>query len=262
VAFDNLLTEILIKKDDIDMTIEQSTEIKFILSTGKEIELKSAPGVFTPNATTNLLIQAVKDTIVSPTNLLDLGCGTGVVGIALHLDGLIRTPLYASDLSQSAVRCSRENLDRYVCTAEVRSGSLFEPWLGQKFDVIVDDISGIAQSVAEVSPWFQGVPCDTGEDGADLVVEIIHNASKYLNEGGHFFFPVLSLSNVDKLLRVAKEKFATVERVARLDWPLPKELKAHIPLLQKLHDEGSIKLEERFGMVLCYTEVYCATNPY
>jgi len=244
------------------MTIEQSTEIKFILSTGKEIELKSALGVFTPNATTNLLIQAVKDTIVAPTNLLDLGCGTGVVGIALHLDGLISTPLYASDLSQSAVHCSRENFVRYGCSADVRGGSLFEPWFGEKFDVIVDDISGIAQSVADVSPWFQGVPCDTGEDGADLVVEIIRNAPQYLNEGGYFFFPVLSLSNVDKLLRVAKEKFAIVERVGRQDWPLPKELKAHMPLLQRLHKEGSIKLEERFGMVLCYTEVYCATNPY
>ena len=244
------------------MTIEQSIEIKFSLSAGKEIELKSAPGVFTPNATTNLLIQAVKNTISAPVNLLDLGCGTGVVGIALHLEGLTSTPLYASDLSQSAVLCSRENLARYGCKAEVRGGSLFDPWFGKKFDAIVDDISGIAQSVADVSPWFQGVPCDTGEDGSDLVVEIIRNAPQYLNEGGYLFFPVLSLSNVDKLLRVAKENYETVERVGRQDWPLPKELKAHIPLLQKLHDEGSIKLEERFGMFLCYTEVYCATNPY
>ena len=244
------------------MEIKQSTKIKFSLSTGKEIVLRSAQGVFMPNATTNLLIQAVKNTIVAPANLLDLGCGTGVVGIALHLEDLISAPLYASDLSGSAVLCSRKNFERYGCAADVRGGSLFEPWFGEKFDVIVDDISGIAQSVADVSPWFQGVPCDTGEDGADLVVEIIRNAPQHLNDGGYFFFPVLSLSNVDKLLLVAKEKFATVERVGRQDWPLPKELKAHTPLLQKLHDEGSIKLEERFGMILCYTEVYCATNPY
>ena len=127
------------------MTIEQSTEIKFSLSSDKEIGLMSAPGVFTPNATTTLLIQAVKKTISEPATMLDLGCGTGVVGLALHLHGLINSPLYASDLSTLAVLCCRENFARYGCPAEVRGGSLFEPWLGQKFDVIIDDISGIAQ---------------------------------------------------------------------------------------------------------------------
>lgn len=242
------------------MTIEQHTEIKFSLSPGKEISLMSAPGVFTPNATTKLLIQAVKDTIFGPANLLDLGCGTGVVGLALHLQGLIKLPLYASDLSKSAVFCSRENFERYGCPAEVRGGSLFAPWLDEKFDVIVDDISGIAQDVAIVSPWFQGVPCDTGKDGINLVVEILRSARQHLTDGGHLFFPVLSLSNVDLLLQVAKENFGTLNRVGRQDWPLPAELKLHMPLLRKLNAEGSIKLEERFGMVLCYTEIYCATN--
>jgi 16S rRNA G1207 methylase RsmC len=244
------------------MTIKNSTEIKFTVSPNEEIQLKSASGVFTPNATTSLLIQAVMETVTGPVNLLDLGCGTGVVGIALNLKGLITQPLYASDLSQSSIICSKENFDRHGCEADVRGGSLFTPWNGMKFDVIVDDISGIAKSVADVSPWFQGVPCETGEDGVDLVVEILRNAPQYLNEGGHLFFPVLSLSNVDKILRVAKENFASVERIGRKDWPLPKELITFKPLLQKLYDEGSIKFEEQFGMVLCYTEVYCATNPY
>ena len=261
VAFDILAVELNLKFQS-DMNIEQSSEIKFSIGNDKEIGLISAPGVFTPNATTNLLIQAVKSRITKPANLLDLGCGTGVVGIALHLQGLINSPLCASDLSASAVLCSRENLKRYGCAAEVRGGSLFEPWQGKKFDVIVDDISGIAQGVADVSPWFQGVPCDTGKDGTDLVVEIIRNAPKHLNDGGSFFFPVLSLSNVDMLLQKARENFATVERVGRQDWPLPAELKVHMPLLRKLSAEGSIKLEEKFGMVLCYTEVYFAANPY
>ena len=243
------------------MTIEQSTEINFTLNPDKEVTLVTAPGVFAPNATTNLLIQAVKSTISKPANLLDLGCGTGIVGLALHFQDLISSPLYASDLSASAVHCSRENFERYACQADVRGGSLFEPWKDKKFDVIVDDISGIAQGVADVSPWFQEVPCDTGEDGTDLVLDIIRKAPQHLNEGGHFFFPVLSLSNVDMILQVANENFATVVRVGRQDWPLPADLKEHMPLLQELYAAGAIKLEEKFGMVLCYTEVYCATNP-
>lgn len=243
------------------MTIAQRTEISFSIGIEQPLSLVTAPGVFTPNATTTLLIQAVRDSISAPVSLLELGCGTGVVGLALHRSGHIKTPVYASDLSEPAVLCSRENFARHGCAAEVRGGSLFEPWAGERFDVVVDDISGIAQDVAVVSPWFQGVPCNTGEDGIDLVADILCNAPTHLNTGGSLFFPVLSLSNVDKLLQTARANFATVQQVGRQDWPLPADLKAHLPLLRKLAAAGSIKLEEKFGMVLCYTEVYRATNP-
>ena len=243
------------------MTITQRTEINFPIGTEPPLSLVTALGVFTPNATTTLLIQAVRDSISTPATLLELGCGTGVVGLALHRSGLIKTPVYASDLSEPAVLCSRENFAHHDCPAEVRYGSLFEPWVDERFDVVVDDISGIAQDVAAVSPWFQGVPCDTGEDGIDLIADILRNAPAHLNVGGSLFFPVLSLSNVDKLLQTARENFATVQRVGRQDWPLPADLKVHLPLLRKLAAAGSIKLEEKFGMVLCYTEVYRATNP-
>ena len=70
-----------------------------------------------------------------------------------------------------------------------------------------------------------------------------------------------TLSNVDFLLNTAKENFSKVELLERQEWPLPKELESHMPLLKKLSKKGSIRLEERFGMVLCYTEVYHARNP-
>lgn len=237
-------------------------DIKFLPKGSKEIRLVSAEGVFTPNTTSDLLISAVNKTISEPVKMLDLGCGTGVVGLSLWLEGLVKEPMYASDLSAPSVSCSQENFKRYECEADIRCGALFEPWANEKFDIIIDDISGISQDIASVSPWFGGVPCDTGSDGTDLVLDILCNASKYLSKDGYFFFPVLSLSNVNALLKVAKENFKTVELIERQEWPLPKELESHMPLLQKLSAKGSIKLEERFGMVLCYTEVYLAREPY
>ena len=63
---------------DKNMTMEQRSEIKFTISPDKEIELMAAPGVFIPTATTNILIQSIRDTISNPSNLLDLGCGNGI----------------------------------------------------------------------------------------------------------------------------------------------------------------------------------------
>jgi predicted RNA methylase len=236
-------------------------DLHFSPKDGRKIHLVTANGVFDPNITTELLINAVKKTISKPKKMLDLGCGTGVVGLSLWLEGLVREPIYASDLSVPSVSCTEKNFKFYECKAEVRCGGLFEPWKDEKFDVIIDDISGISQDIASISPWFGGVPCDTGSDGTDLILDILKNASKYLLENGSFFFPVLSLSNVDFLLNTAKENFSKVELLERQEWPLPKELESHMPLLKKLSKNGSIKLEERFGMVLCYTEVYLAKNP-
>ena len=242
------------------MALKEQAEIKFSLSPEKEIVLTTASGVFMPTATTSLLIHAVQDAISEPVTLLDLGCGSGVVGLALYLQNLVKPPLHASDLSEKAVRCSHENFKRYKCPAEVCNGSLFDPWLGKKFELIIDDISGVAQDVAIVSPWFKGVPCETGKDGTGLVVEILRQAPSFLADKGRLFFPALSLSNTELLVKTAKENFREVEMVARQEWPLPAELKAYIPLLRKLNKEGSIRFQERFGMVLCYTEIYSATN--
>jgi len=239
--------------------MDQQTELKFSLGPEKEFVLSSAPGVFTPTGTTKLLIKGVLQSVSHAVRMLDLGCGTGIVGLSLYLQGLVKPPLCASDLSASAVRCTRMNFERYGCPGDVRAGSLYEPWAGEKFDVIVDDISGVAQDIAALSPWFQGIPCETGRDGTALVVDILRNARDYLSANGRLFFPALSLSNVDVLLEEARTTFSTVERIARQEWPLPEELKAHMPVLEKLNQEGCITLKERFGIVLYYTEIYCAT---
>ena len=234
--------------------------IEFEVNAERKLNLMTESNVFLPNTTTSLLISSVKSRINSPSKILDLGCGTGAVGIALNEDKLVKQPIYASDLSEEATNCSKVNFEQYHCSADVRNGSMFEPWEGEIFDVIIDDISGISQDVANVSPWFPGVPCDTGKDGTDLVSNIIRTASDHLTDKGLLFFPVLSLSNVDSIIESANESFAVVQRLERKEWPLPEDLKEHIPMLRRLGAENSIKYDERFGMVICYTEVYCASE--
>ncbi len=225
------------------------------------IELITLPNVFKPNTTTKLLIKSVLSVVKTKKKILDLGCGTGAVGISLFREGVSKNKIYASDLSKEATECCKENTKFYNFDSDIRTGSLFDPWFEEKFDVIVDDISAISEDVANISPWFPGVPCRTGKDGINLVSQIIINSSEHLNgDNSLFFFPVLSLSNTDEILSIANEKFNYVELIKKESWPLPEELIPHMDFLERLSKNGAIKYEKKFGMVICYTEVYCASN--
>lgn len=226
----------------------------------KELELDLPKGVFTPTGTSQVLIKAIRGFIKQPGKLLDLGCGCGVVGIALHQLGLVKGSLYASDLSKEAVDCAETNAKQYNCPIVAKCGTLFEPWKEEKFDYIVDDVSGVSDEVAKISPWFDNVPCNSGKDGTALVGKVIQDSSQNLKQGGYLFFPIVSFSNVDKIIKMARQSFSHVARLIREEWPLPKEMYQHIAALRKLNEAGCIQITEKFGIVLCFTDVYVAYN--
>ena len=120
---------------------------------------------------------------------------------------------------------------------------------------------GVAQDVADVSPWFRKTSCESGEDGSDLVIEAINSAPLHLNDGGKFFFPVLSLSNSEKIISAANDKFSSVKRVSHKQWKLPDELREHMDLLVELRLKGWINFEEKYGWLLWSTDVYLAEGP-
>ena len=47
-----------------------------------------------------------------------------------------------------------------------------------------------------------------------------------------------------------------IKRVKRKNWPLPKTMLNKIDFLRKLKNENKVDFKERFGIVICYTEVY------
>lgn len=227
----------------------------------QQFEIILQDGVFRPTGTSDEIIKAVSENIVSPGKLLDLGCGSGVVGFALHILGKSDGRLYASDLSQNATLLIEENARNLDIPVISRQGSIFDPWENESFDYIIEDISGIAEQLAEISPWFSETSCISGEDGTDLVIEAINNAPEHLNSGGKFFFPVLSLSNTSKIITTSNKVFKKVTKVAHKMWRLPDEMKVHMDTLVDLRSKGLINFEEKYGWILWSTEVYMAESP-
>jgi precorrin-6B methylase 2 len=144
----------------------------------------------------------------------------------------------------------------------VARGDLFEAVGGLRFDVVVDDVSGVAEEVAVVSSWFPPQVPLGGSDGTSLAIAMLRQSPQHLRAGGQLFFPVLSLSNGAKIVAVAREIFGDrLELAASRLIPFNQELKDNLATLERLRDEGLITFEQVRSRLCWSLEVYRATAP-
>ena len=222
-----------------------------------KIILNTSNKVFEPTATSDFLISAVASTINKVDKLLDIGCGNGIVGISLSKLNKAKK-IYCSDISNEAVKVAELNIKLNNCKGKAIKSNIFSNWNDYKFDIIVDDISGISEEVAKLSKWFNNVPCNAGFDGSANIEKVLNQASNFLNKNGQLFFPVISLSNTKKILEIANNNFRDIKKISHNQWFLPDDLSKNITIFEKLKKEGCIDYCQKFGKLICWTDIYSA----
>ena len=161
----------------------------------RQLELKTDPRVLIPRPETEVLVQEVLDWASAAGKSLgrvwEMGTGTGAVALSLAMEGACTT-IVATDSSPDALSVAADNAERYDVSGlvEFREGSLFEPLEeGEAFDVIVSNPPYIAEGEKgelqpEVRDWEPPEALFAGEDGLDVIRQLVAGAPEHLLPGG------------------------------------------------------------------------------
>ena len=227
---------------------------------GVELTLRFNDRVFDPTLTTTKILNR-KVPIEPGARVLDVGCGVGPLAILAAKRGA--SEVYAVDIMSEACEYARENarINGVEDKVHVRQGDMFEPVRGEKFDVILDDVSGVAEDVARISGWYpDGIPSG-GPDGTGPTIRMLTQAREYLTENGHLYFPVLSLAKAEKIIDIAQDTFGEglEELMRKRSIPFCAELKERMAKLEVLKSQGIIDFVKRGSKHVWFLQIYSAS---
>ena len=145
-----------------------------------------------------------------PVDLCDVGTGSGAIAIALKKEEE-KLNVYASDISEDALKVARLNAQNNNAQVEFFQGSMLEPFIERdiKVDILVSNppyIKTVETIEASVYDYEPHVALFGGEDGLKFYREILENAHKVLKPKGFIFFE-MGYDLKDSLSALAKEYY-------------------------------------------------------
>ncbi len=153
------------------------------------LEFQVTPDVLIPRPETELLVDMALYYARPGADLLDLGTGSGAIAVAVRKNRPdIR--VHASDVSAAALRVAKRNCRRIIGAVPIRfrSGDLFSPFDGKRFDVIVSNPPYVDPALKPSLQREIGHEPEralfAGDQGRAVLQRIIDSAESHLLPGG------------------------------------------------------------------------------
>ena len=217
------------------------------------LKLRISNTTFTPSTISTLMAKELQ--IEEGDVAIDVGCGSGILSIIAAKLGA--SHVYAVDKSPDVVEVGRLNAEVNGVGDKITffSGDLFAP-IDQsiKADVIIGDVSGIPDTLADQSGWFP-TKGGGGARGSELPIRMLDEARRRLKAGGRLFLPTGSLQDEASIIATAKSLYTRVRKLTERPIPLPSQI-AESGVLKDLVDRGIVTLTTRGSRFLWEARVW------
>ena len=197
----------IIQKSDLHIDTDNQVEIEYI--TEKRIAgtplpyllgewsfygrtFKVNPHVLIPRADTEILIEKAlsKINVHDHNEILDLGCGTGIIGITIAIERPL-SKVTLIDQSEYAIENTKENQTLHkVTNAMIQKSDWFSTLDQTKFDVILSNPPYLEDNDPHLSQGLEDEPLDalvSGPTGIEAIQYIIENAKNHIKQSGWLF---------------------------------------------------------------------------
>jgi SAM-dependent methyltransferase len=224
------------------------------------LELSASDHTFQPSTISTLMAKVLD--VNEGDVVIDVGCGTGILGIIAALLGAER--VYGVDASPDVVEVATTNARTHGVAdrMEFFHGDLFAPLPEDvRADVIIGDVSGIPDALAADSGWF---PSKTGggPKGSELPVRMLKDARRWLKGSGRLLLPTGTLQDENAILDAARSAFGSLKKLIDKMIPLAGPL-AESGSVRELIDRGVVKLTPRGSRFLWEARVWeCAATDH
>ena len=197
----------IIQQSDLHIDTDNQTEIKYI--TEKRIAgtplpyllgewsfygrtFKVNPHVLIPRADTEILIEKALSKMNAHNlyEILDLGCGTGIIGITIALERPLSN-VTLIDQSEHAIQNTKENQTLHqVTNVMIQKSDWFSALDQTRFDVILSNPPYLEDNDPHLSQGLEDEPLDalvSGPTGIEAIQYIIENAKNHIKPSGWLF---------------------------------------------------------------------------
>ncbi|MCJ7720116.1 MAG: class I SAM-dependent methyltransferase [Candidatus Hadarchaeum sp.] len=167
----------------------------------KEKAFEVAKNVYEPAEDTFLLADNLD--VRKGERVLELGTGCGLLAI---LAAKVGVQVVATDINPAALKCARANAVKHRVGDRIdfRLGDLFEPVVGEHFDLVIFNPPYLPVEPEEAICGPLDRAWEAGPDGRRIIDRLLREMPNHLTPNGRVLFVQSSLANISKTLRVLK----------------------------------------------------------